>query len=114
VIHEAAASRRAHQARADAGRRRHDDRGHRQLERAQEALGQLRSHGRGGRDRASEVAAQQVPEIGGVLHGQGIVQPPAIAQLVDDLVGGEVAGQQACGIAGDEPHDGEHAEADRE
>src|SRR5262245_28910900 len=47
------------------------------------------------------------PEIGHVLDGPGAIELPALAQLAHDLVGREVAGEDARGIAGDEPDDGE-------
>ena len=114
VIDQGCPVHRAHETRADADGRRHDDGGHRQLQRAQEALGELGEDRRGRGDRAPEVAVQHAAQIRRVLHGERLVQAPARAQLVDDLIGGEVAGQQAGGIAGDEPHDREHAHADRE
>ena len=39
---------------------------------------------------------------------------PALAQLLDNLVGGEVAGEDAGWIAGDQPDDGEDQHGDDE
>src|SRR5262249_4578069 len=68
---------------------------------------------RGGRG-AAEIAPEEPAEIGHVLDGPGPIQLPALAQLAHDLVGREVAGEDARGIAGDEPDDGEDEPGDHE